>query len=264
MSIEQALLKTEVQDRRSSRADAGTSRSGAPAGSRKLPCAKRLLFAGMLSFALVWLFHPLALRRLAELLTAGKARPVDADFICLATGEDGLAAVVTSCRKRPDCRVLLIPWRRNRLDDLRGVRPGESRFQRVLEKAGVTASQIEISRPPIATDWELADRLADRLAADSTSSLVLLCDQFSGRRWRRIIHDTVPADAARRIRIQSVDDSIVHVHDWWRSKAGTKAIFDGYLGLIFASLHGRESAPPPDASAARYEALALQRSLPEL
>jgi hypothetical protein len=264
MPANNLLLKTKAQDDLSLRADAGLSRGDSSSGSGKPHRTKRILLAGILLFAFVYLFHPLALRWLAEPLTAGDARPVDADLICMAVGEDGLAEVITACRKRPACRVLLIPWRSNRLIELGMVTPGELRFRRILEDAGVAGSQIEISQPPIATDWELVERLSGRLAADSTASGVILCDQFSGRRWRRIIGDTVPDEMARRIRVRSVEDSVVHVHDWWRSKAGIKEIFRAYLGLIFASLHGRESAPADESSAEAYEALSRLRSIPEL
>src|SRR5262245_15382893 len=224
MSIEDTLLKTAVQNGQSSRGDAETSRSGAPE-SGKLHRAVRFLLAGMLLTAIIYSFHPLALRWLAEPLTAGAPRPLDADFICMAVGKDGLAEVVTACRQRPACRILLIPWRPNRLIELEVVPSGNLRFRRFLEEAGVAASRIEISQPPIASDWELAERLSDRLAADSTASLVILSDQFSGRRWQHIVRDTVPRDVARRIRVQSVEDSDVHLDDWWRSKAGIMAIF---------------------------------------
>jgi hypothetical protein len=264
MPTEEKMLKTVVPDGRSLRADAGMTSYGAAPVSRKARRAMRLLAAGMLLFGSVYLFHPLVLRWLAEPLTAREARPVDADFICMAVGEDGLAEAVTACHRRPACRIVLIPWRRNRLSRLGLAPPGELQFRKLLEEAGVAGSQIEISEAPIANDWELADRLADRLTADSTASLVILCGQFSGRRWRRIVRDTTSSDVARRIRVQSVEDSVVHLHDWWRSKAGIQSVFQGWLGLTFAVFHGRESRPPDEAPADAYEERSRLRSLSEL
>jgi hypothetical protein len=130
-----------------------------------------------------------------------------------------------------------------------------------LEEAGVPSSQIVIDERPVATEWELAERLSDRLAADPESALLILCDQFSGRRWRQIVGDSAPDDVARRIHVQSTDDPTVDPRDWWHSKAGILGVFHGYLGLIFAVVHWRESAPRDDSPAAEYEELSLQRSV---
>jgi hypothetical protein len=264
MPSESLHLTSEVQGDRLTHADACGARGDVATGCRKQSRAIRGLLAGAFVLALAYFLHPLALRWLAEPLTAGAAQPVDADFICMAVGEDGLAEVMTACRKRPDCRILLVPWRPNRLNELGVVTSVELRFRRILEEAGVAASQIEISQPPIATDWELVERLSDRLAADSTASVVILCDQFSGGRWRQIVRDTVPDEVAPRIRVRSAENSVVHLDDWWRSKAGLREIFHAYLGLIFASLHGREGAPADESSAEAYEALSRLRSIPEL
>jgi hypothetical protein len=264
MPFHNLLLKTKARDDLSLRADAGAAPGGVRTGSRKLPRVMRFLLAGMLFIASVCLFHPIALRWLAAPLTGGEPRPVEADFICMVGGADGLAEVVTACRKRPACRILLIPWRPDRLIEVGVVTPGALRFRRFLEEAGVDGSQIEISQRPVASDWELAERLADRLAADSTASLVILCDQLSVRRWRCIVRDTVPDEVARRIHVQWAENSGTRVHDWWRSKAGMQGIVHGYLGLIFAFVHGRESAPAAESSAEAYEALSRRRSISEL
>jgi hypothetical protein len=263
MPTEDLLPKTEVHGDRTPGADAGGAPLSAASGAGKPRRALRFLLAAMLLSVSVYPFHALALRWLAEPLAAGAPRLVDADLICMVAGADGLAEVVTACRQRPACRVLLIPWRANRLTEVGVATSGELQFRRFLEDAGVAGSQIEVIQPPIATDWELAERLADRLAADSTASVVILCDQFSGRRWRYIVCDTVPDEMARRIHVQSAENSVVRLHDWWRTKAGIQGVVHGYLGLLYVFFHGRESAPVVESSAEVYEALARRRSIPE-
>jgi hypothetical protein len=260
MPSENVLLKTQVQDDRSPRAAAGAAQGGPSAGCRKRTRAIRCLLAGALSLALVYFLHPLALCWLAVALTAGAPRPAEADFICLAAVGIGPEAV-TAYRKRPDCRILLFPQRRNRMIELGVVTPAEWRIRRSLEEARVARSQIVIDERPVATDWELAERLSERLAADPQATMLILCDQFSGQRWRQIVRETAPGDVARRIHVQSARDPVVHPLNWWHSKAGIQGVFHGYLGLMFAVLHGRENAPPGDAPAAVYEELSRQRSM---
>ena len=237
------------------------ARSDASAGCRKLPRAIRGLLAGALALALVYALYPLALRCLAAALSDNESNLAEPDFVCMAAGGNGLAEAVIACRRRPGCQILLISQRSNRLVEVGVLTRWELQMRRSLEEAGVVSSQIMIDERPVATEWEMAERMSDRLAADPQASLLILCDQFSGRRWRQIVRNTAPDHVARRIHVQSVRDSAVDMHDWWHSKAGIQGIYHGLLGLIFAVVHWRESVPCEDSPAAEYEELSLQRSI---
>jgi hypothetical protein len=216
------------------------------------------LFATGLSLAFVWLWHEPLLRQVAEALMARDPLPVEVDFVCLTAGGDGLRAALAEYRSHPGCRFLLFPQRRNRLIDLGVINPGETRLRRRLREAGVTDAQIVVMPLPAADDWDLAEQLYDFLRTRKGVSAIILCDQSSGRRWRHVVCETAPADSAGRVHVRSVADAAVHVDDWWLSKAGIQRVFHGHLRLLFAVLHGRESARPDDSSPAAYEAAFLK------
>ncbi len=134
--------------------------------------------------------------------------------------------------------------------------PRTQRERHFLETHAVPATVIQILPGETRNDWDRARILLDWMREHPEEHVALLCNRFGSRRLR-IILDRVLGSDARRVHLVALADRRYDETNWWRSKDGVVAFWDGFSHLGYVSLAGEGDGPGPS-----WDADAWERSLP--
>jgi hypothetical protein len=91
------------------------------------------------------------------------------------------------------------------------------------------------------TDWDRAQSLRGWLDANQTAEVTVLCRRFHGRALRSVFRNVLAKEQMNRVQLVGVRDPLYDETNWWQSKPGALAFFDGYVKLIFNWTCGPET-----------------------
>lgn len=230
------------------------------AGKRRGKTFRNVLLGVLVGGTLLWIGRHPVLRGMASFLEAHDRKP-SVQFLVLEAGGTQLQEVTAICQTNPECRILVFRQPRNRLIESGLVSPAEDWLKANLQKAGISETKFQMISGDCSTDWEHADRLAEVLQQHPQAHLQLMCGQRAGRQWQWIVRKTMPPSIADRVHVQSIPDKAAP-RNWWQSKTSFLDVWQGYLGLVFVAVHGREHTRAQELSFEDYEDKLLRSARP--
>jgi hypothetical protein len=116
-----------------------------------------------------------------------------------------------------------------------------NRARKYLELHAVPPQAILIVSGQGRTDWDRAQSLRGWLDANQTVEVSILCQRFHGRALRSVFRSVLAKEQLKQIQLVGVPDLLYDETNWWQSKSGALAFFDGYVRLIFKWTCGAET-----------------------
>jgi hypothetical protein len=205
-------------------------------------------------------FHGRILRGVAELLVVEEPREA-AQAVLMIGGESRFdeAAKLHDAGAKV---VLLLRARPGRLERLGILRSADEMTRRELLSRGIPAADMSyLSDEPVANS-QLGAVLCHWLQMHPQEQIDILCDRFSTRKWHVLLRRSADADLMSRIRLVALPHRQFDQTNWWHSKAGSRAILNGYLRLGFTCWHRGPSPDGRECTLADFESVAVRRAMP--
>lgn len=208
----------------------------------------------------LWLVYASVLARVAGCLVvdepANKVQYVCVlDWYDAPDGDRCYDVAVDLHGRQPDCSVLLIESRPQRLIET-GVLPSfEMLSRRELEARGLSRQSVAVTRSDGQDYWATARALRAWLANRSDATAVLLCEEFRSAHVRYALDIVLDPATAARVRVRGLPDRRFDQTNWWMSRDGFKAFGVGWLRLLHGWCVGGDHPPPPFSDADEYEKL---------
>ncbi len=203
--------------------------------------------------AAVLVFHVPILRQVGSLLIVDTPPPRP-DALLLISGDGMYSRAAQAVLANPDLIVLKPEFTKARLEQM-GIWPDRvAEFHRELTRRGVPDGQQVVLRGPARSEWEAADLLNHWLDRHREQQIAALCDEFQTRRLKLVI-DSVLKSRAGQVGIHPLADRRYDSTNWWKSRAGIRAVILGGISLATASFHRAQPTPPPEWDPDDYERL---------
>ncbi len=165
-------------------------------------------------------------------------------------------AVAEIARSAGAQRVVIFSRVPTRVELLGIVPPASELAKSELEKRGLSSESIWIYPVSVFNFWDEA-RLLKKMVNEPKVSFVVCVGRF-GSRAASLVRDWLFHEQARgAVRIRGIPDPRYHEKNWWKNRAGWKALFWNYLSLFQLWLFGEPEKFRP-LSVDEYESWAIQ------
>jgi hypothetical protein len=199
-----------------------------------------------------WVFHARLLRVLAAGLVVDD-RHGPAPVVLILDGDRQFDAAAELARSGATT-ILVYRSRPDRLVRMGIVPAGDEMARLELLKRGVFGQDIEILVGESSNRSTIAAVLGKWLADHPDQSVTVLCDRFTSRTWKTVLRRAVEPARARQISIVPLSNRRYDETNWWRSKPGTMAIVNGYIGLAFHSWRSENEVNRSERTTAEFQA----------
>jgi hypothetical protein len=194
---------------------------------------------------LLIVLHAPLLRLFGQALMAALPPQGEYDAMLILGGDHRLQAAAELIESGQVERIWLIDGRSDYLVSSRILPASVEVLRDRLSESGVPDNRIDILSDPEVDDLPDAVRLLrTRLAADSDSSLLVICGALSGRHVRFVLDDILEPQVASRIAILGLPYDRFDMQQWWRSRSGLKQVFSELCSLGFTLAVGTEPQEP--------------------
>ena len=165
----------------------------------------------------------------------------EADFVWIRTTNglngDGLACYDWAAmlfQKDSSRQVLLSVPPPNRLVQA-GVLPSfKETSLRELSDRGVPASAVITIEGNEHDPWQEGRFLEAWLDERPKARVLLLCNRFAGRFWRRVLDSVLQSEHRDNVAVWALPDPLCDETNWWRTRSGFKNVFNSYVSLLYA------------------------------
>jgi len=223
--------------------------------SRRLVC-----WIGLASSVLVclWLARGPLLRGLASGLIVEDDLPEKA-AVWLGEGEGSLDIAALFYQEGLTRAVLVTRPEPDRLVQI-GILPSwETLVQDQLARRGVPRRTLQFLGSHCRSEWDSARAFGAWFAQHSELRVIVLCSRFNSRERLVVLTQILGSEAVARIHLMALADRRYDENNWWKTRAGVKDFFHGWLGLLYARLLGEppRRAEPWDPD--RYQSELAER-----
>ena len=222
---------------------------------RKSPIVIALVSLGVLIFVLR---QPI-LRFIGRSLVHADPIVSGADVLIIS-GDGASREALLWLAKNANAKLLLADKLPPRVVQIGAAKSDAERRRELCRAAGISADRIEILIGDSMRMIRPAQNIESWLTAHPQRRVIVFCDQFQSRGFRRSLNRQLAAALAARVSVQPLPDRRYLVRDWWTTRLGLRAVFDAYLGLTRSALGLRSPKSPKYLTPDQYEE-AFLRSL---
>jgi len=180
------------------------------------------------------------------------ARPVPPDFEPTAIwlhsgdghslpGQDTLN-LLADLQHRYSAEIVVTVGRRSRVVEIGALPPMDELIRRAASRRGIPADRVVGVPYQGAQLWSAADWIQGYLKQHPQARVLFLCETFAGASVEHVFDSAFDADCRGRVAVLGVPDRRFDARQWWRTRAGVKALMNGYL----FGVHGLVQPHPPD------------------
>ncbi len=180
------------------------------------------------------------------------ARPIPPDFAPSAIwlhsgdghslpGQDTLN-LLANLQHRYSAEILVTVGRRSRVVEIGALPPMDELIRRAASRRGIPADRVVGVPYQGAQLWDAADWIQGYLKRHPQAQVLFLCENFAGASVERVFDSAFDGDCRGRVAVLGVPDRRFDAARWWRTRAGVKALMNGYL----FGVHGLLQPHPPD------------------
>jgi hypothetical protein len=83
--------------------------------------------------------------------------------------------------------------------------------------------------------------------------VLVLCDRFAGRDLRFVVSQVTQPGEAQRVAFRSLPNHRYDETNWWRNRAGVRALAGAAFDLAYDALHGEDAPPVNEFDPDQYE-----------
>ncbi len=230
-----------------------TSAQRIPARPAKSLWRRRLILAAIALFSLGGFFHAPLLRAVGQLLQQSDPFPkgdyglVLLDFPACARNFDQVAAWAGKDREVIYLRNKLSRLMKMGLEKPSGQVEIEQLKLRGLEKAKIWDGQENRYL------YQFIPHFEKWLDENPEKSLVVVHGRMSGRFYLRVLSRHLSQEHRKRIFFCPIDSPEFEDSNWYRTKEGQSAFFDGATRVLFDLIFGDGELPGPDWDPQAYE-----------
>jgi hypothetical protein len=164
--------------------------------------------------------------------------PQASEYVLLLGADKSFDLAAESFRENSTCRIVVLDYPPPRLQRM-GICPGDADVaKKELAKRGVPAANIVVIGCEDRSTGALARALEKWLGEHPDGSVTLLCNRFSTREKSHLLWWHLPEEANDRILFRAVPHRWYDETNWWKSREGMVAFFDGYIGYGFLLFGG--------------------------
>jgi len=205
--------------------------------------------------AVVYGAHPAFLRGIAWGLIADEP-PSRTDYVWIrAALDDVFDQAARLYHKDRSRRVLVIRAYPSRLVEMGALPHFEAITRLELDSRGVPDDAVTAVDGKPGTAWEEAHLLGAWMDEHPSAQVLLVCDRFESRRSRLVLDTVLRPGAAARVRILGLRRRQYDETNWWKSRLGLRALFCGYVSLLYAWCQGENVPERPVWDPDAYERL---------
>lgn len=217
-----------------------TENIGSLSKPRKRKWLRRFLILGLL-VVLCYIFRGTLLPILAGFLVYDDSGTPTRNLLLYgAEGKVSLDRIEQKFKKDSDCRILVLEFPPMRLQRM-GIAPdGIEVLKSELRKRHIPTDQLVVIKVTKRTPDAEANALQQWLADHPDETVTLLCDRFSGRKSSHRLWCRLSGDCYSRLSFQAIAHPWYDETNWWKSREGMLAFFNGYLGYTFTLINGGE------------------------
>lgn len=106
--------------------------------------------------------------------------------------------------------------------------------------------------------WQEVRFLEAWLDERPKARVVLLCNRFAGRFWRRVLDSVLQSEYRERVAVWALPDPLCDETNWWRTRGGFKNVFNSYVALLYAWCRGDDAPQWAWSSPGEYERAFLE------
>lgn len=244
---------SNAMQRGESEAPSESAQEMAPAVPAKTDLRRRRFIAAAVLTAAVLIF---AVGTRGHWLPAAAApllaRPIPPDFAPTVIwihsadghslpGQDTLN-LLADLQRQHAAEIVVTVGRRSRVVEIGALPPMDEIVRRAAARRGIASDRI-IGVPYRGGQlWGAAEWMQSYLTQHPAARVLFLCEAFAGAAAERVLDSTLDPDCRGRVAVLGVPDRRFDAREWWRTRAGVKALMNGYL----FGVHGLVLPHPPD------------------
>lgn len=156
-------------------------------------------------------------------------------------GQDSLN-LLADLQRQHAAEILVTVGRRSRVVEIDALPPMEEIVRRAAARRGIPPDRIVGVPYRGGQLWGAAEWMQSYLTQHPEARVLFLCEAFAGAAAERVLDATLDADCRGRVAVLAVPDRRFDAREWWRTRAGVKALMNGYL----FGVHGLVLPHPPD------------------
>ncbi|MGQ9820244.1 MAG: hypothetical protein ACUVQK_00140 [Thermogutta sp.] len=180
------------------------------------------------------------------------ARPITPDFAPTVIwihsvdghslpGQDTLN-LLADLQRQHTAEIVVTVGRRSRVVEIGALPPMDEIVRRAAARRGIPHDRIVAVPYRGRQLWGAAEWMQSYLTQRPEARVLFLCETFAGAAAERVLDSTLDADCRGRVAVLEVPDRRFDTKEWWRTRAGVKALMTGYL----FGVHGLVLPRPPD------------------
>ena len=124
---------------------------------------------------------------------------------------------------------------------------------RELGRRGVSPGEVTALPGNDKTPWQIAHALEAWLVEHPTARILVLCERFAGRDLRFVVSKVMHPTLARRVAFRGLPDHRYDETNWWRNRAGVRALAGAAFDLAYDALHGEDAPTVNEFDPDKYE-----------
>jgi hypothetical protein len=191
-----------------------------------------------------WLFRESLLRLLADGLIAEE--PLRKTQCALVLERScPLDEIASLYREGMVAEVVLFQHPLGRADAMGIVPPKIEALQHALAERGIPRERMAVLDSQPGTGWDYLRIVRTWLESRPDVEVTAFVDRFDSRAWQHRLHGVLPPSLWPRIHLHTFAPRAYNESNWWRSKLGVVALFNGYLRFLHVVGHGEETATAP-------------------
>lgn len=180
------------------------------------------------------------------------ARPIPPDFgptvIWIHSGDghslpgQDTLNLLANLHRQHAAEIVVTVGRRSRVVEIGALPPMDEIVRRAAARRGIPSDRIVGVPYRGGQLWGAAEWMQSYLTQHPAARVLFLCETFAGAAAERVLDSTLDAGCRGRVAVLGVPDRRFDAKEWWRTRAGVKALMNGYL----FGVHGLVLPRPPD------------------
>lgn len=169
------------------------------------------------------------------------------------SGDGVIQQTADLLKSRPNAGVILTVGWPSRLVEIGVIPPPIEILRKALSAYQIDPDRIIELEVPGFQFWNEARAMDTYLSQHPQERVVFLTEEFAGRSQELILRTVMDPRNRDRVEILGLSDPRYSHHNWWKCRAGVKAVMVGYLYLIHTMLQPHPGEPPKRLSVKDFE-----------
>ncbi|GAB4132081.1 hypothetical protein [Thermopirellula anaerolimosa] len=156
-------------------------------------------------------------------------------------GQDTLN-VLAELQHRHSADIVVTVGRRSRVVEIGALPPMDELIRQAAARRGIPADRVVGAPYRVGQLWGAAEWIRDYLKENPQARVLYLCEVFAGAATEHVFDCAFDDDCRGRVAVLEIPDRRFDARQWWRTRAGVKALMNGYL----FGMHGLAVPHPPE------------------